>query len=1178
MTQTVKLPDGTTASFPDEMNQDDINNALKDHYTPREYDVAGEKITMTPDAYNKSVLSPDFTKEQLNDSASQARIAVESPFYNVIQGLSNVATKVSPDWYGNSDLRKQVIALEEERNKRMEETPLSGLADIGGLAVGTMGAGTLIKAASKAPEAVAAIEKAAPSLMDKIVGGSAVGVAGGEVGGATLPITNQNPEEANKQFNQNVMTGGEVGLGAHWFIKGLEGLNAAKNATVGFFNKFTKSGAEESATKDIGELVNNVPEAETKLNAATTEGNPNNLTVPEILQNPELATEQLKNESAVPFDVGGKEVNPKLAYETNRQVRNDNLASELSALNIENANPEAIGQAAKADVTAQQSKIDEELAAAKATSENASNNQQAQTALLVRQTPTEAQAAEQTGKLARDTVNAKTAEYNKAYNDIDPKGTIQAPNIVAKEEINTLIDNDKVGSYITGDKEAGIPADPELSNIVEKYTTNDTISVKQRIDDKNRINAYIADLYKQRSQNAGDTIIANRLSAAQEVKNALYKDINSLTDVQAANGGSVADKFNEAEAKYKAYQKDFLENPEQFRTTINPDTGEVTKYGFSESPFGEYDYRLRKGSAGGLAEEGKKILPVQNAGEFSTSLQNIKNIPESGKVVKDQILGTIRNNITDEEGALKAFDKVYTKDTEDALIKNGFKKEAAELRELRDNISKSKGTAEEQRALFETAQGNAKQAREELEKTTAFKLLDKNNDLKPLPPENQVDMMLENKQIQNDVIALAEKQADGGQAKAGLGQAVLDRIKQLSITSKEGVIPKEGNALYKQITDPVKFDSLLDKHEDFLRKTLGDNLFSQMKEQAQTARLFTYIKTVAGSTTKREAESEGTKLELAGIKGITQKVTKASYSALNAIFTALTRNQDKVYNATVYKILNDPQAAIEAQKAFNSVDKDPGAVLKFLSNISEKTVDIAPFIAGASSNPKQVVPKDKKLDNEVNDVLKSPKGGTDEKSKVPTITPNTPNTGKPVPVGKPQSNTSSTVAHDSYVADASKKTGMPVEYFKHISNAESKGESNPDTAKNPNSSATGRYQFTTKTWTQLRKKHPDLPEINAKSDPRTDDKWATLAVGYLGSDNKSELKRILGRAVTYSDIYGAHHFGLTGFTKLMSAPPGAVAANILPDAAAANTKVFYDTKGKVRSVRQVYKKLESMLD
>lgn len=102
-------------------------------------------------------------------------------------------------------------------------------------------------------------------------------------------------------------------------------------------------------------------------------------------------------------------------------------------------------------------------------------------------------------------------------------------------------------------------------------------------------------------------------------------------------------------------------------------------------------------------------------------------------------------------------------------------------------------------------------------------------------------------------------------------------------------------------------------------------------------------------------------------------------------------------------------------------------------------------------------------------------------------------------------------------------------YLKTVAQLESGGD---PLAQNPNSTATGLYQFT----------DPVAAQYNL-SDP-TDPAASTDAMKALTTDNYAALSKALGRAPTEPELYLAHQQGATGAAKILS-NPDAPAVDIL---------------------------------
>jgi Transglycosylase SLT domain len=159
-------------------------------------------------------------------------------------------------------------------------------------------------------------------------------------------------------------------------------------------------------------------------------------------------------------------------------------------------------------------------------------------------------------------------------------------------------------------------------------------------------------------------------------------------------------------------------------------------------------------------------------------------------------------------------------------------------------------------------------------------------------------------------------------------------------------------------------------------------------------------------------------------------------------------------------------------------------------------------------------------------------------------------------------------------------------------------------AKASGSSATGLFQFIDSTWLGLVRQFGDkygagalAQQITADgagratvADPATRQKIldlrkdprlsAALAAEYMRL-NKGALEQALGRKAGNADLYMAHFLGAggaTSFLKAMTTAGNTLAADLLPEAAAANRAVFYDDRtGRPRSVAEIYQSFTSKI-
>lgn len=155
-----------------------------------------------------------------------------------------------------------------------------------------------------------------------------------------------------------------------------------------------------------------------------------------------------------------------------------------------------------------------------------------------------------------------------------------------------------------------------------------------------------------------------------------------------------------------------------------------------------------------------------------------------------------------------------------------------------------------------------------------------------------------------------------------------------------------------------------------------------------------------------------------------------------------------------------------------------------------------------------------------------------------------------------------TDAPSSDVKPAATPAGSVDSYMAKTRRAESGGS---DTAKNPRSSATGRYQFTDGTWlATYRKEFGDTgespPQILAK---RSDGVVQDRLMRRLTEENAASLKAA-GIAITDGNLYLAHFAGEAGARRIIKADPNASIESVLgQDAVNANPFLKGKTAGDV---------------
>ncbi len=187
------------------------------------------------------------------------------------------------------------------------------------------------------------------------------------------------------------------------------------------------------------------------------------------------------------------------------------------------------------------------------------------------------------------------------------------------------------------------------------------------------------------------------------------------------------------------------------------------------------------------------------------------------------------------------------------------------------------------------------------------------------------------------------------------------------------------------------------------------------------------------------------------------------------------------------------------------------------------------------------------------------------------------------------------------IQQAARSSGISFEYL--LTTAKIESNLNP-AAQASTSSAKGMYQFIEQTWlatmkaggaangygryadaiTRTADGHYEVADADTRAaimQLRSDPAASATMAGAFTRANATQLQAAIGRAPTESELYIAHFLGSDGARKLIaaaSAQPRANAADMFPQAAAANRSIFYDSAGHARSASDVYNKLSSRFE
>lgn len=148
----------------------------------------------------------------------------------------------------------------------------------------------------------------------------------------------------------------------------------------------------------------------------------------------------------------------------------------------------------------------------------------------------------------------------------------------------------------------------------------------------------------------------------------------------------------------------------------------------------------------------------------------------------------------------------------------------------------------------------------------------------------------------------------------------------------------------------------------------------------------------------------------------------------------------------------------------------------------------------------------------------------------------------------------------------------PSDLSQRIAMVESSGGKN---LYNPDSTASGKYQFIDSTWKDMVRKYGKETGITVgmKNNPQAQE----IMMQKLTEENRAGLRQALGREPTDGELYAAHFAGLGGAKKLLT-NPNAPAISLLGKEVGkpkSNRKYFYNERGQPRTAMETVQLLAS---
>lgn len=567
--------------------------------------------------------------------------------------------------------------------------------------------------------------------------------------------------------------------------------------------------------------------------------------------------------------------------------------------------------------------------------------------------------------------------------------------------------------------------------------------------------------------------------------------------------------FNKANDNYLSWRKQYMERPTGNPTELAKFSNELSVGNKVLSP----------------SKTAKRFVNAANPEAFD-DLQRAMGT-DADALGEDVIMSDLRKHFEGKDLNKRDFDTFMN---DNKTLFDRLPQTKAKLDAIRTKLDQA-GDPKEAAKMLSDAQEAAEKVREKVLNTVAGKILKGDK-----TPERILKDSLANRKVMAETIKLANNSPVGKEA---LIQSFYNHI----VKANAEKLPN-GGIKYNptRIRNAIQPGS---ESEASLKMLIGEDGVEGLRTFDNLLNENSYSKNVNLSGQARDAISNLAPDVTAG--KVAGQFMYGSNKA-NAVVNLLRQITSTEYNKLVYKAMTEPEEFLRIAK----LGDDSAAKIKALDELVRSVRNYGTTATVLNQTKENNSLRDKPENFKPIDVEMQ---NLQENKKAPVIKPKKLELNSNDPIKKK-------------IGEVSKKYGVSQKLLTNIANAESAlGKQ----TKNPNSSATGVYQFTQGTWEDMVKKYGQETGITEKD---INDPEANIVMGALFiKDNKENVKKILGRNPSQEEVYMAHFLGNDGVKKLFKNYGEKNAVTLFPEQAKVNKDKFYDANGRPRTTKELYQAL-----